>query len=67
MAKPLRFFIAWPKVLGARIRSPRLTSLLCGDDHVFGVAIVDALIEVTMGNEWLESCALEGFEGFFET
>jgi hypothetical protein len=41
--------------------------LLCRDDHVFGVAVVDALVEVTMDDEWLEACTLEGFEGFFQT
>ena len=43
------------------------TPLASGDDHVFGVVVIDALIEIAMGNDGLEARVFEGFEGFLET
>ena len=50
-----------------RPQSPQLTPLPSGDDHAFGVAVIDALIEIAMGDDELEVRVLESFEGFFET
>jgi hypothetical protein len=42
------------------------TPLPSGDDHAFGVAVIDALIEIAMGNDGLEACVLESLESFLE-
>ncbi len=53
-----RIFATWEDLL---------TPLPSGDDHAFGVAVIDALIEIAMGNDGLEVRVFEGFEGFLET